>query len=94
MAVRDKILGLGVAEMIDQAPTRFQQFSETFRTDLSLNDVIGLSQAAAEIPSENIRNEVLDHNYVSNYFTETGASVLIPINELIAPLLQEMFYGE
>jgi LCP family protein required for cell wall assembly len=94
MAVRDKILGLGVAEMIEQAPTRFQQFSQTFRTDLSLNDIIGLSQAVADIPSENIRNEVLDHNYVTSYYTETGASVLIPINELIAPLLREMFYGE
>jgi LCP family protein required for cell wall assembly len=94
MAVRDKVLGLGVSEMIDQAPTLFQQLSQSFRTDLSLNDVVGLARAASEIPNENIRNEVIDHNYVSNYYTETGASVLIPINELIAPLLQEMFYGQ
>jgi LCP family protein required for cell wall assembly len=94
MATRDKVLGLGIGEMIDQAPTLFQQLSQSFRTDLSLNDVVGLGRAASEIPNENIRNEVIDHNYVTNYRTEMGASVLIPINDLIAPLLQEMFYSE
>jgi LCP family protein required for cell wall assembly len=94
MATRDKVLGLGIGEMIDQAPTLFQQLSQSFRTDLSLNDIVSLGKAASEIPSENIRNEVIDHNYVTNYRTEMGASVLIPINDLIAPLLQEMFYSE
>jgi len=94
MATRDKIMGLGVADMLDRAPDLLQQLSQSYRTDLSLNDVIGLARVVAEIPTENIRNEVLDQNYVTNYYTETGASVLIPINDLIAPLLQEMFYTE
>jgi LCP family protein required for cell wall assembly len=94
MAVRDKILGLGATTMIEQAPDLLQQLNQSYRTDLSLNDVITLGRAAAEIPSENIRSEVLDQNYVSNYSTETGASVLIPLNDLIAPLLQDMFYSE
>jgi LCP family protein required for cell wall assembly len=94
MAVRDKILGLGATTMIEQAPDLLQQLNQSYRTDLSLNDVITLGRAAAEIPSENIRSEVLDQNYVSNYSTETGASVLIPLNDLIAPLLQDMFYSD
>ncbi len=94
MAVRDKILGLGATSMIEQAPNLLQQLNQSYRTDLSLNDVISLGRAASEIPSENIRSEVLDQNYVSNYSTETGASVLIPLNDLIAPLLQDMFYSE
>jgi LCP family protein required for cell wall assembly len=94
MATRDKVLGLGVGDMIDRAPDLLQQLSQSYRTDLSLNDVIGLSKVVAEIPTESIRNEVLDQNYVSNYTTDRGASVLIPINNLIAPLLQEMFYTE
>lgn len=93
MAVRDKVIGLGIAEMIEQAPALFQQLSQSFRTDLSLNDVIGLAGAAAEIPGESIRTEVLDHNFVTSTLTETGASVLIPINERIAPLIDDMFYG-
>jgi len=94
MAARDKILGLGASAMINQAPDLLQYLSQSYRTDLSLNDVISLGKAAADIPSESIRSEVLDQNYVSNYSTETGASVLIPLNDLIAPLLQDMFYSE
>lgn len=93
MAVRDKVLGLGIAGLIEQAPALFQQMSSGFRTDMSLNDVLSLARAAADIPFDSIRSEVLDENYVSSYRTEAGASVLIPINERIAPLVQELFYG-
>jgi LCP family protein required for cell wall assembly len=94
LAVRDKILGLGFAEMMRQAPGMYQQLDQGIRTDLSLDEIIRLATAAADIPSENIRNEVLDQNYVSNYSTPTGASVLVPINETISPLVQEMFYNQ
>jgi LCP family protein required for cell wall assembly len=61
-------------------------------TFLSLDQLIRLAKAATDVPSENIRNEVLDQNYVSSYRTELGASVLVPINEQISPLVQSMFY--
>ena len=92
LAVRDKILSLGPAELIAQAPFLYQQLDQGIRTDLSLDQIIRLAKAASEIPSENIRNEVLDQNYVASYRTERGASVLVPINEQIAPLVQAMFY--
>jgi len=92
IAVRDKVLGLGFTEMLRQAPFLYQQVDQGLRTDLSLDEIIGLATAAATIPSENIRNEVLDQNYVSSYRTPAGASVLVPINETIAPLIQEMYY--
>ena len=50
-------------------------------------------EGATDVPGENIRNEVLDENYVASYRTELGASVLVPINEQISPLVQSMFYG-
>lgn len=93
MAVRDKVLGLGLAELLLQAPRLYQRVDEGIRTDLSLDEIIRLATVAADISSENIRSEVLDQNYVSNWRTETGSSVLVPINENIAPLIQEMFYG-
>ncbi len=94
LAVRDKVLGLGIAELIRQAPFLYQQLDQGIRTDLNLDEALRLATAAAELPSENIRNEVLDQNYVSSYRTPAGASVLIPINESIAPLVQEMFYSQ
>jgi LCP family protein required for cell wall assembly len=92
LAVRDKVLGLGPAQLIAQAPFLYQQLDQGIRTDLSLDQLIRLAKAATDVPSENIRNEVLDQNYVSSYRTELGASVLVPINEQISPLVQSMFY--
>ena len=88
------MLGLGASALIDRAPELLQQFSQSYRTDLSLSDVIELARVGASIPDENIRNEVLDQNYVSGYLTDAGASVLIPLNDQIAPLLQELYYSE
>jgi LCP family protein required for cell wall assembly len=93
LAVRDKVLSLGLSALISRAPQLYSQFEQGIRTDLSLQQIIQLAQIAGDIPDENIRNEVLDHNYVSNYTTETGASVLIPLNEEIAPLILQMFYN-
>ena len=93
LSTRDKILGMGIGEMIRQTPFLYQQLGEGIRTDLSLDELIGLATAAANIPEENIRSEVLDENYVSAYRTEAGASVLIPNNAVISVLVQEMFYN-
>jgi LCP family protein required for cell wall assembly len=92
LAVRDKVLSMGIGDLLRQAPFLYQQVSEGIRTDLSLQEIVELVRAASDIPGENIRNEVLDQNYVSSYSTETGASVLVPINQQIAPLIQELFY--
>ena len=93
LAVRDKALALGLPTLIGRAPSLFNQFEQGIRTDLSLQQIIELAQIVGDIPDDNIRNEVLDHNYVSNYLTENGASVLIPINEAIEPLIRQLFYN-
>jgi polyisoprenyl-teichoic acid--peptidoglycan teichoic acid transferase len=94
LAVRDKVLGLGIGELLRQAPVLYQRLGEGIRTDMSLEQLISLARILADIPKENIRNEVLDENYVTSYRTEAGASVLVPINESISPLIQEMFYAD
>jgi anionic cell wall polymer biosynthesis LytR-Cps2A-Psr (LCP) family protein len=93
LAVRDKALALGLPTLIVRAPSLYSQFEQGIRTDLSLQEIIQLAQVIEGIPDENIQNEVLDQNYVSNYLTENGAQVLIPINEAIEPLIRQMFYN-
>lgn len=93
MAVRQKVLGLGLPELLRQAPFLYQQINNGIRTDLSLDEIIGLATATAGISSENIRTEVLDQNYVMSYRTPEGASVLVPLNEQIAPLIEELFFN-
>jgi polyisoprenyl-teichoic acid--peptidoglycan teichoic acid transferase len=92
MAVRDRVLSMGFTDLVRQAPFLYQQVREGLRTDLSLDEILRLLTMAADIARDDIRLEVLDHNYVTSYRTEAGASVLVPINERIAPLIQEMFF--
>jgi len=93
LAIRQKMLGLGLPELLRQAPFLYQQVSSGIRTDLSLDELIGLARTAAGIQSESIRTEVLDQNYVMSYRTPEGASVLVPLNEQIAPLIQDLFFN-
>jgi anionic cell wall polymer biosynthesis LytR-Cps2A-Psr (LCP) family protein len=94
LAVREKALGLGVASLIARAPTLYQQLEQGIRTDLSLDQITRLALTASDIPSENIRNDVLDYDYVTSYRTEAGAQVLVLINEKAAPLIADLFYDD
>jgi LCP family protein required for cell wall assembly len=94
LAVRNKVASMGFAELLRQAPVLYQQLNNGIRTDLSLDEIIQLATAAASIPGDSIQNIVLDQNYVTSYRTPKGASVLVPINEEIAPLIQELFYSQ
>jgi len=94
MAIRDKALGLGVTSLIAKAPLIFQQLEQGIRTDLSLDQMMRLATTAAGIPAENIHQEVLDYNFVTSYTTETGAQVLVLINDKAAPMIHSLFYGE
>lgn len=93
LAVRSKVMGLGPAEMLRQAPFLYRQLEDGIRTDLSLEQLVTLANALKDIPEENIESAVLDTEYVVGYRTEGGASVLVLINEKAAPLIQELFYN-
>ena len=92
LAIRDKLLSMGVAQLVLQAPTLWQQVEQGIRSDLSLEQFSQLGLLASNIPSESIRNEVLDQNYVSSHTTETGAQVLILSNQKAAALIESLFY--
>jgi len=92
LALRSRVLGLGVTEMIRQGPALYGRVKEGIRTDMSVEQMLQLAQVAKDINDENIRNEVLDFDYVNAHTTENGASVLILINEAAAPLIEDLFF--
>ncbi|VAW37233.1 hypothetical protein MNBD_CHLOROFLEXI01-4813 [hydrothermal vent metagenome] len=94
LAVRQKVAALGFTGMITQAGTLYQQVENGIRTDLSLEQMIRLATIINDIPSENIRNDVLDFDYVSSFRTEAGSQVLVLENDKAAPLIQSLFYRE
>lgn len=93
LAIRSRVLSLGASELVQQAPVLYRQLDEGFRTDLSLQQMVRLANTVKDISSENINNAVLDHNYVSGYRTQGGASVLILNNQQAAPLIEELFHS-
>jgi len=94
LAVRQRALSLGITELLRQAPFLWQQMHEGIRTDLTLEQLLQLAKSASTLPDENIHSAVLDYEYVINYQTETGASVLVLINDRAANLIQELFYSD
>ncbi len=93
LAARSKALSLGISGLIARAPVLYQQLEQGIRTDLSLEELVRIAMTVGEIPEGNIRNEVIDGDYVNSYTTEQGASVLILINDKVAPLIESLFYG-
>lgn len=94
LAIRSKIMSLGPAEIVKQAPFLYKQVEEGIRTDLSLEQIIRLANTVKDIPTEKINNAVLDTNYVVGHRTPGGASVLVLVNEKAGPLIDELFFDE
>lgn len=92
LAVRDRALSLGIASLLTRAPLLYQQLEQGIRTDLTLEQLVRIATTISEIPRDNIRNEVLDYDYVSSYTTEQGASVLVLDNAKAAVLINSLFY--
>ena len=77
--------------MLLRAPSLYREVEEGIRTDLSLEQMLRLAKTVSDMPSGNIRNEVLDYDYVSSYRTPGGASVLLLRPETAVPLIESLF---
>lgn len=97
-AIRDELFnGDQLPGFIAQSPSLLASLSEDVYTSLSLDQMIQLAVYLRDIPVENIHTGVIDANYISDYTTDDGAQVLIPLRDRLASLLAEVFgatYGE
>ncbi|MBK9052600.1 MAG: LCP family protein [Chloroflexi bacterium] len=90
-ALHQKVLALGLANFLEQVPTLYEKVRYGVFTDLSLEQIVALTQLADTIPPENITANVLDENYVQNFTTPGGASVLLLLPAETQILIAEMF---
>lgn len=92
LAIRDKVLRLDmVPQLITRAPEMWRIFQKNVQTDLSLTEAIQLALLAQDVPSDSIRNEVINYDYVYNHVTPDGQAVLVPIRENIRVLRDQLF---
>lgn len=91
-AMREKVLSVGgITNFIGQAPALWQELSDSFVTNLTLDEIISLGTLVQEIPREKIQFGVIDNLYVDLATTNTGDQVLIPRTGAIRFLIQQVF---
>jgi len=84
-AVRDKALGLGA---LAQLPALIDAVADSYRTDLSIAEIASLAKVWSDLPREAIHTYRIDETMATFWTTPTGASVLIPNRDAIAPVVQ------
>lgn len=94
-ALRAHLLSVGgISNFITQAPRLWQEMSDNYRTNLTLDEIISLGFLVSEIPRENINYAVVDNNYIEMGVSPTNEQVLIPIASRINDLIQRVFYPQ
>lgn len=94
-ALRAHVLSVGgITQFITQIPTLWNELSDSYRTSLSLNELIALGKLMSEIPRENINFGVINADYVQIGKGPTGEDVLYPEYGRINGLVQRIFYPQ
>lgn len=95
-AIRSYVLSRGgVQGFITNIGSLWAELAGSYRTNLSIDEAVGLGYLMNEIPRENIRYEVIGAGYVQPGQSSDGTQqILIPIHSRIQDLIQETFYPE
>jgi LCP family protein required for cell wall assembly len=91
-AIRDRILNLEMLpQLIFQAPSLLNAWSDNVYTGLSLDQMIELALYVKDIPQENLISGVIDYTYLTSWRTPQGADVLIPNRARLGDLMVQVF---
>jgi LCP family protein required for cell wall assembly len=94
-AIRAEVLSAGgIANFVTQIPALWQELSDNYKTNLTLEEIISLGFLMGDIPRENITFAVVDNNYVDLGKAPDGADVLFPQTGRIADLIQRVLYPQ
>jgi LCP family protein required for cell wall assembly len=93
MAVRQRVLSLNMLPtLIGKAPRLYETLSQNISTDMSLDEIIQLVQAASDLPDDSVHSAVIDAEAVTPTQVPNGASVLMPNHDRIKELLALIFW--
>jgi LCP family protein required for cell wall assembly len=92
VAMQQKIVSLeGVGNLIAQAPALWDELSGSFRTNMTLEEILRLGTLVQRIPRDKIRFGVIDNLYVTFGSTAQGDKILFPNYNAIRQLVQQVF---
>jgi LCP family protein required for cell wall assembly len=88
MALWDQTLTLNI---IPRLPELWWTMSNSFQTDLSLDQVINLAYMGAQLEPQRILSRAISASHVQGWMTPQGAAVLLPRQDKIRALLENYY---
>lgn len=74
-------------DIIPKLPSLWKTMSDSFQTDLPLDQVINLAYIGTKLKPQRILSKAIGAKQVTNWYTPEGAAVLLPNHERIRTLL-------
>ncbi len=91
-SLRDEVLSAGgILNFLGVAPQLWSQISDSYRTNLTFEEIVSLAVLAQDIPRENIRTGVIGVQQTRPANTPEGDQVLVPVYAAMRGLLEEVF---
>jgi LCP family protein required for cell wall assembly len=90
--LREQIVSVGgITNFIGQAPQLWEELSDSFKTNLTLSEILSLGTLMQEIPRDSIQFGVIDNLYVDLATTSSGDQVLVPKLNAMRLLIEQVF---
>jgi len=80
--------------LLTNANAIYADLSAGIRTNLTLSQALSLAQTIMKVPRDQIKQAVIDGQYVNFGKSPTGLDILRPIPDKIRELRDEIFYGQ
>jgi hypothetical protein len=91
-AVQRQLLSVdGIASLVTSIPQVYNQLAGSYRTDLSIQQIMALANLVIQIPNENITSGQISALHVTPSRTQDGLDILIPNYIAITNLISETF---
>jgi LCP family protein required for cell wall assembly len=90
-AVRNRVTQLDMlTDLISQSPQLWATLQGTLETDLTLGEIVELAATASRVPTDQIVTASIDHTCTYSWTTPSGAQVLLPNQDAIEALLDDL----
>lgn len=78
-------------EILPRIPRLYRELNDAFVTDLEVDDVVRLAEAALRVEPQNVQSFVIQYPLVEGWHTPEGAAVLLLKDENLFPALADFF---
>jgi LCP family protein required for cell wall assembly len=80
--------------LVSHAPQMWDTLRDSFETNLTLLEIIGLADLATKIPSQNIESAVINEECTMFWETPDGQQVLVPLRDCMREIRDDIFTSD